>query len=239
MKRIRLISLLLSWASFLCLCSVGFSSWYQFDPVNYEAHGSFVGYGVIGMDECVYAEAGSFRVFEYSSLSFVESTSESKLETDTGVISVIYVVDLAKAKTAMEAAGKTWNGTLSIEIGLSYENIADYGESGFAGLFGPPVGATSDDVKSVTALVNDSAPTGGVTVGGEEIVLTQVLEGLGETGTVRLNVSYRFNIPKCYADGTTVGNFRNHFGKYLKTSDAEDKKATQFVTEARITELLA
>ena len=239
MKRIRLISLLLSWASFLCLCSVGFSSWYQFDPVNYEAHGSFVGYGVVGMDECVYAEAGSFRVFEYSSLSFVESTSGGKVETDAGTISVIYVVDLQKAKAAMEAAGKTWNGTLNIEISLSYENIADYGESGFAGLFGPPVGATSDDVKSVTALVNDSAPTGGVTVGGEEIVLTQVLEGLGETGTVSLNVTYQFNIPKCYADGATVGNFRTHFGKYLKTANAADGKATQFVTEARIAELLA
>lgn len=240
MKRVRLMSLLLSWACFICLCSVGFSSWYQFDPSNFEAHGkgSFIGYDTVDMDECVYAEAGSFQIFEYSSLSFVESTSGGTVETDVGTISVVYVVDLAKAKAAMTAAGKTWSGTLNVKICLSYENLADYGEGDFRGLFLPLNNAPANSQKTVAVTVDSVAPTGAVSNSGTEISFTQTLTGLGDTGTRVMNVVYSFNVPKSYTDDT-VGNFRNHFGKYLKTDGAADGKATQFITTARIVELLA
>ena len=98
--------------------------------------------------------------------------------------------------------------------------------------------APGSSITAETVTVDGVAPTGTVSNSGTEISFTQTLTGLGDTGTREMNVAYSFNVPKSYTD-ETVGNFRNHFGKYLKTDGAADGKATQFITTARIVELLA
>ena len=238
MKRIRLMSLFLSWACLVCLCSVGFASWYQLDPVNVGANGNFVSYDVVGMDEFIHAEVS---MFEYSHLSFVNSNGGGKNEADSGQISVAYTIDLAKAKAAMAAEGKSWNGTLTVGVSLSYENIAEYdNNSNFAGLFLLPTSGvdTTQEKKTITVKVDGSVPTGTVNNSGTEIYFTHKLTGLGTTGVANFNVVYNFDIPKCYTNGT-VGNFSYHFGRYLKTADNKvDGKATRFITTARIVDLL-
>ena len=246
MKRIRFVSVLLSWACFFCLCSIGFSTWFQFDPVNVEASGNFVGYDPVNMDECIYAESRDFKVFDYSSLSFVKSDANGKTEVDTGTISVVYTVNLKNVKAAL---GEAWNGgTLNVNVSLSYENIAEYDNNGnFNGLFLLPNDADptleKKDIAVKVASGNNpeasgSAPTGAVQNNGTEISFSHTLTGLGTTGTVSFTVIYRFEIPKNYTNGS-VGNFSYHFGRYLKTADSTDGKATQFITTARIVELLA
>ena len=227
MRKTKYIALAMTLASCLSLLSTGFAIWYQVEPLNQSVFGSFSAYSVEDMTALI--ENKGTSIFHYSSLSFVDASGNAQ---DSGQITVQYAVDLAKCKAALEATGKTWDGTLTVVLGLLYKNLSDYStpESPYA-LFAD-IANDGTNCKSVSASISGYSGSS-FTNNGTDLALQHTFTGLGSTGTLTFTAVYTFYIP--YDDSGTgegsIGNFRNNFGKYLKEK-ANDK--TEFITSAKI-----
>lgn len=228
MRKIRFISLIMSILSSLFIFSVGFSTWYEFNPPKTYGEGDFMGYGVLeikntGMD-----------VFQYSALSFKEveydesGNISSFKDIDTGVIRVEYTVPKETLKST--------DGSFTITADLGYSNLSDTGHKLFATAFSPSDnfytvkyyegGIDSDSDKyAVTATINESSDK--ITF---ELGFPTVNSSVDTSKDYVFTVEYSFYIPS--STDSDVHNFRNTFGKYMKGT--EGGSGTQFVATATL-----
>lgn len=222
-KRIKFIALLMSVAMALTLFTSGFAVWYHFKPIDTTYNESIDSFGVD--DSTSFIKLTNMQVFEFSSLYFIKYDSGGKKEpTDEGKITVKYNVNIDNCKRLLSEAGETYDNTLTVELTLGYENLTDSSYKLFEEI------NEGNNVKTISARINDiSVDASGIANNGEIITVTHTLTGLPDSGTYDMTVEYVFNVP--YNNEEKIGNFRNNFGKYLKTFE-EDK--TQFVTTAKI-----
>lgn len=214
MRKLHIMSIVMSLLSMLTVFSVGFASWLSLPTPTVNRVGTFQSYVVGEMSD--YIKAGTVDMFEYSAFHFWND--DKTAASNTGKISVPYTIDLEKCAKA----GGNWNGTVTLNASLWYENLTDNTYP----LFGLKNGETYS--KSVTAKIGNT--TLNVTNSGSRLDVSHTLTGLGSTGTYTFTIDYIFTIPGA-SDNV---NFRMCFGKYLKTENASDGTPTKFHMSAFI-----
>ena len=232
MRKIGLSMWILSLAATLTIFSTGFAAWFHSTYPNTLLTGSYEVYDVEDAD--AFIDRTSVEMFDYHSLHFTDGEGNA---ADSGVIRATYSIDLTNCYNAIIAAGKTWNGELTVALSLGYENALAND-----GLFAP-----LDDGHNARSVTSEIEGYTGSTVHvtGTSADVTHTFKNLAQDGTLAFTVVYTINCPQEYADGG-VGNFRNNFGKYLKafeeTKDEEENTIpadkTQFTTTARITDIM-
>ena len=227
MRKLNIASLSMSLLSIAMIFSVGFSSWLVVkDPShNASTQGGFSAYPVEYMSDYIKTTADDIDIFEYAALHFWDESKTAA--SDSGTVSIIYTVDLAKCKSTVEANGGTWNGTLAVQTTLWYENVMEY--DGADSLFST---LTGDQSRSVTVTVNGAAQS--ITNTGDMITVDKTFTGLASSGTYSFTVAYTFNVPMNAPGTQTPSNFRTCFGKYLKAIEGDE---TKFHTTAKVVTL--
>ncbi len=206
MRKMNLISTLLSIASCLVIFSIGFSSFYNLTifPLLSQPTGSFESYEVdpivnIESMTCFTCSGMSFMAIGYDSNSILNEFQK----IDTGTITVNYKIP----KDQIPASGK-----FEIDFYLSYEN-ADK-----TTLFNDAF-AVAGNV--CTVKLSNSTVTHSIDEN-DAITFTKTFVSVPTTEDYTFNVTYEFTIPNANL------NFRNTFGKFIKTGD----NATTFIASA-------
>lgn len=227
MRKIKFISLIMSILSSLFIFSVGFSTWYEFNPPKTYGEGDFMGYGVLEIQNT------GMDVFQYSGMSFkkVEYDASNNIsgftDVDTGVIRVEYTVP---AKTL-----KSTNGEFTVTADLGYSNLADSSRR----LFDEAFSASGNfyTVKYYEGGIDSSSDRYPVnTTINESDKITFELEFPTLNSNIDVNkdyvftVEYSFTIPS--STDSDTHNFRNTFGKYMKGT--ESGSGTQFIATATL-----
>lgn len=212
MRKIKLISLIMSILSSLIICSIGFSTWYEFEPPVTSKTGNYEAYDVLTIENV------DMEVFQFSALSFktAEYTNgalSSFSDTDTGVITVKYKIPAASVNAA--------DGKFTINVSLGYDGAAD-GHALFGNAF-PDTGTSNYyTVKLDGTVINADIDAN------DNISFTKSLSGISKTEDYEFTVTYEFYIPSANM------NFRNTFGKYITGSDG-DGTPTKFSASAYVT----
>lgn len=210
MRKLNIMSIIMSLLSMLTVFSVGFASWLSMPTPTVSRVGTFQSYVVGEMSD--YIKVGTVDMFDYSAFHFWND--DKTAATSTGKISVPYTIDLAKC-----AESSNWNGTLTVYASLWYEDITDSTYKLFENI------NTTTYSKTVTAKIGDT--TLNMTNSGTRLDVSHTFTGLGNTGTHTFTIDYIFEIPETVSGGSNV-NFRMCFGKYLKTENASDGIPTKF-----------
>ena len=234
MKKIKYLAFVMSVVTFLSLVGVGFSIWYNVDVILPNGDGTvtdnnnvITAYAVDQSSNILYCK-GTIEVFQYSALSFSGG--------DTGKITATYWID-----TNSEFITDSTTLTFSLTYEEGTIRALDANDDGTNdGLFGAVDGTT----KSFSASINNSVDLGNATVStdGKMISFTCTYGAIKNqiAGNGTFTLTYTLNIPKTYAGGTTVGNFRKAFGQYLLSNldsdgDGTGDITTKFIVVAGVT----
>ena len=218
MKKLHFMSILMSLLSMVVVFSVGFSTWMLTRIENRTA--TFEAYRVVDSSDNV--TMTNIKMFEYSAFYFWNDGMTAP--SDTGKISATYTIDVDKCKKNATDAGKTWNGEVTVSLGLWYENITDANYNLFADV------NTTANKKNVSASVvknSSSSSFSNTVVGtpsldndGKRLDVVFTITGLpkgNNIGYFSFTVDYIFEIPQSV--GSSEGNFRQMFGQYIKTKN--------------------
>ena len=224
MKRIKTIAFLLSLTSCLCLFGVGFSMWYNVNPLQPKKQtGALEAYDVLEISNT------EMTTFKFSMLSFKEGDAQSTnfKDSDQGEITVTYTV----GADTLAATDRTFR----VDTALGYDENTVRG--GYKNLFGDlPDGSISVECKAKSS-------------NGETITITPVNEAIEENEkgvkeikrayefkgvTANDGDSYSFTITYTFKIPSENDNFRKTFGQYLMGGETEGKVVTKFIASAYI-----
>lgn len=222
MRKIKLIAIVMSFASCLSLFSVGFSTWYNVAVPDKSISGDLAVYDVLNI------ENDGMEIFSFSMFSFkdVEIDSDGTIISlkdnadGVGELKVNYVVPAATLKAT--------DGTFTVTTILGYDGLSPKAASqGFEGLFYSFCGETPANSLDVTATGGTTTST---TKNATKITNTFSFSGVSANsddnkGNYEFTVIYKFTI----ASGE---NFRTTFGQYLMGTDGNN--VTKFNAWAEI-----
>ena len=228
MKKLHVISILMSLLSMVVVFSIGFSTWTLTQVETRTA--TFSAYNVVDSGDNV--TMTGIKMFEYSSFYFWNDGQTAP--SDTGKISATYAIDVDKCKKNATDAGKTWNGEVTVQLSLWYENITDESYNLFANVNNSSnkknVSVSVVKNSSSTSFANTVVSTPTVTNSGKRLDVVFTITGLpkgNSIGSFSFTVDYIFEVPQSVSGGSE-GNFRQMFGQYLKTKNVADQLPTKF-----------
>lgn len=236
MRKIGFIAFIMSLASSFFMFAIGFAMWSSFTlPETETRGGSLKAYNVVDYVENDYIslkDTGGIEMFSYSDKSFV--STDGKTMTNTGTITANYTINLDACQSAINE-----NGELTVEILLQYGNLNLPENESAPALF--ETLSEKNGSRKISAQVkvkvegSDETVLDGTaqTYNGTSFLISHTFKNMSNSGTYDFTVVYTFEIPKeyTYEDFTDTDNFKNTFGKYLKS--AENDK-TEFITTATI-----
>ncbi len=244
MRKINLMSFILSILSCLIVFSVGFSTWYEIDPsaieAKKEASGAYEAYAVEESTQGgMSIDITSVSLFAFSGLSFKnivrDGTTLTKFEnSDTGTIEVTYVVTGSTIPS---------DGKFKVTAALGYTGASK--TTLFTDAFA--VSDNSYAVKITEGVITDDSVFTDITAKEDNLTIDDSTDKItfshnftatkntdGTFDDYTFTVVYTFTIPP--STDTEPLNFRNSFGKHIIGPDGNNTTPTKFVATATATQ---
>ena len=208
MRKLHIMSIVMSLLSMLTVFSVGFASWVSVNPTSVGTNrtGNFESYS-----SSAHISIGSIKVFKFSPESFV---NDSGTPIDTGVISIDYTLNTSESNE------------ITISTSFWVENIVN----DYSGLFTEVAGHKQIRAELVmngnTVQLSGDSFTNTISDGKPTLTVEHTFTSLSKNASYEFTINYYFDIPQftteTLTDGSTkqVYNFRKYFGQYLKTPGA-------------------
>ena len=204
---IVIISVIMSILSCISIFSVGFSSWFSFEPTVNLHFSPYKSYGLLTIENV------EMSVFQYSALSFKD---EDYKDTSEGVVSIKYQIPRVSLETL--------DDEFTVSLTLGYNGISDSAHKLFYHAF-----ETNKATNTCTVMVDGQNIDDCTLTEDDKIYFEKTFDNSNKNKEfLEFTVTYVFTIP--YEDNS----FRTTFGKYLVGSetDIDGAEVTKFTSAA-------
>ena len=196
MRKIRLIAIVMTVLSCISIFSIGFSSWFSFEPQIKIQEGSYESYGLLTIDNI------EMSVFKFSALSFKDENYDN---CDEGRVTVKYQIP--------KESLSVFEGEFTISLTLGYSEIFDADNYKlFYDAF-----VTNESTNNLKVFITGGSEDGieyEITEN-DDIYFEHTFANDDKSQDLEFTVDYVFTVP------SENSNFRNTFGKYLVGSEIE------------------
>ena len=210
MRKIRVIAIVMTMLSCVSIFSIGFSSWFSFEPQINIQEGSYESYGVLAIDNI------EMSVFNFSAISFRDENHD---DCDQGLISVKYQIP-------KESLG-VFEDEFTISLTLAYSEIFD--ADNYKLFYDAFVTNESTNDMKVFITGGDEEGIEYEITDNDDIYFEHTFKNVDKSKDLEFTVDYVFTVP------SENSNFRNTFGKYLIGGeiDIEGFDTTKFSVVAK------